>query len=1256
LREVPDARLLLKASQFKDRGTRERVAAAFTAAGVAAERLTILPPQQTTAGHLAAYGHVDIALDPLAYNGTATTCEALWMGVPVVALRGDRHAARVGASLLTAVGLERLIAPSADAYVATAAGLARDLTDLAALRAGLRERMRASALTDGAGFARTVEAVYRTLWRDWCAARHARPAGPQTHPVQAAGLMAPDAAEAMARRLLDANSLDEAESVLRRLIERAPERGMAWFLLGRVRHARGDRDAAIDFLRKAIGFDPRHAPAHNDLGILLQSQGRLEDAEACYRRAIDLSDKFAEAMSNLGAVRAMRGRIDDATAWYGHAIAADPQLAPAHNNLGAALAGLDRSDEAEVLHRRAIALKPDFVDAHYNLGVALQDQGRFEDALASYAKAIELKSDLVDARWNRAYLLLTLGRYADGWREHEWRWRRKEQPPRSYPQPLWRGEPLDGRTVLLHAEQGLGDALQFMRYVPLVAGCGGKVTLQVPAPLLRLAKASLGDRAQVLADGDVLPAFDLHSPLLSLPLAFGTTLETIPADVPYVTVDPAAAARWRERVGDGKGLKVGLVWAGNAMHKNDRNRSVALDRLAPLFGAAGVRWFSLQVGERKADLARLPAGTIADLSDGLTDFAETAAAMAGLDLLIAADTAAAHLAGALAKPVWVLVPFVPDWRWLVGREDSPYYPTARLFRQPARGDWDSVALRVRRALDARTGAPAAASPEVARLLAEAQAKLSAGATDAAERALGAALAADPMHARAWHHLGLIAQGRADHAAAAGLFRRALALEPDAAGVHNNLGVSLGALGRAEEAIACYRRALALRPEYAKACLNLGAALMGTGALAEGNDYLTRAAALDPKLPEAPYNLGNLAEKQGDYAAAAENFRRAAALRPQFYEAHNNLGAVLLKAGDPEAAHASFERAAALKPADAEAHHNLASALFELGRYADALAGCRRATAADPAHAQANFTEAMLLLVQGELREGFEKYEWRWKLGTLVPRNFPVPLWNGEDLAGRTILLHGEQGFGDTIQGLRYVPLVAARGARVVLEVPAALTRLAARLPGVAELVTAGQALPRFDLASPLLSLPRAFATTLETIPADVPYLSAEPDAVERWRKTLDGAGLKVGMAWAGSPLHRSDARRSIAVETLEPLLRLKGVRWFSLQVGERAADLARLAPGLVTDLAPQLSDFAETAAAIANLDLVITVDTAVAHVAGAIGRPAWVMLRKTPDWRWLVDRDDSPWYPTLRLYRQRRRGDWEEVVRRVRTALKQQLK
>src|SRR5262249_38145216 len=209
-----------------------------------------------------------------------------------------------------------------------------------------------------------------------------------------------------------------------------------------------------------------------------------------------------------------------------------------------------------------------------------------------------------------------------------WRWKRKHQPPRSFPQPLWRGEDIAGRTILLHAEQGIGDTLQFMRYAPMVAARGARVILQVPPQVHRLAAAAMGDCAQVIGDGDVAPSFDLHSPLLSLPLALGTTLASVPAAVPYVRADAAAAARWRERIGDAPGLKVGLVWAGNPQHKNDRNRSIAIERLKPLFDAPGARWFSLQVGERASDLARLPAGTLVDLAPGLTDFAETAAAVA----------------------------------------------------------------------------------------------------------------------------------------------------------------------------------------------------------------------------------------------------------------------------------------------------------------------------------------------------------------------------------------------------------------------------------------------------------------------------------------------------------------------------------------------------------------------------------------------------------------------------------------------------
>jgi len=351
----------------------------------------------------------------------------------------------------------------------------------------------------------------------------------------------------------------------------------------------------------------------------------------------------------------------------------------------------------------AIALKPDFADAHYNLGVALHGQGRFDEALTSYDEAARLNPEFVDARWNRAFLWLTMGRFAEGWREHEWRWRRKHQPPRSFPQPLWKGEPIAGRSILLHNEQGIGDTLQFVRYAPLVAAHGARVLVQVQRPLARLVRGSLDGGIEVLAEGDLLPPFDLHAPLLSLPLAFATTLENVPARVPYLKTDAAAAARWRSRIGPAPGLKIGLVWAGNAQHKNDRNRSIALERLLPLIDEIKARWFSLQVGERAGDLARIASGKINNLADRFTDFGETAAAIDNLDLVISVDTAVAHLAGALGKPVWVLLPAVPDWRWLLGRADSPWYPTARLFRQPARGDWDSVMQALRTALRERAG-------------------------------------------------------------------------------------------------------------------------------------------------------------------------------------------------------------------------------------------------------------------------------------------------------------------------------------------------------------------------------------------------------------------------------------------------------------------------------------------------------------------------------------------------------------------------
>ena len=297
--------------------------------------------------------------------------------------------------------------------------------------------------------------------------------------------------------------------------------------------------------------------------------------------------------------------------------------------------------------------------------------------------------------------------------------------------------------------------------------------------------------------------------------------------------------------------------------------------------------------------------------------------------------------------------------------------------------------------------------------------------------------------------------------------------------------------------------------------------------------------------------------------------------------------------------------------------------------------------------------SLLLLLRGDFAQGWAEYEWRWRCKANPERTYlPRPQWSGEPLEGKTVLIQTEQGFGDSFQFLRYVPAVADRGAKVVLTVPGALVRLANNLPGVAAVVSEGDPLPNFDFHCPLLSLPNVFATRMETIPASVPYLAPPADASAAWTERLSSyPGLKVGLVWSGNPENRMNPARSTPLAELEPLLRISGIRWFSLQVGSPARDIALVPRHPIDDLAPFLTDFSETAAAICHIDLVISVETAVAHLAGALGRPVWVPLAVVPAWRWLLGREDSPWYPTMRLFRQTTPGDWTPVVRALADAL-----
>jgi tetratricopeptide (TPR) repeat protein len=463
----------------------------------------------------------------------------------------------------------------------------------------------------------------------------------------------------------------------------------------------GRLDDAVASYERALGLKPDHPQALNNRGNALQALRRFEPALASYHTATALKPDYVEAFNNRGVVLHELKRFDEALADYDRALALMPSCVEALYNRANALQAQDRFDAAIAGYDRALALRGEHAEAWYNRGNALKELGRIDEALTSYGKAQALKPDYVEAHWNEAYLRLLLGDFERGLAQSEWRWQNAalELRPRSFAQPLWRGtEPLEGRTILLYGDEGLGDAIFYCRYVPLLAARGARVVLEVEEPL-RALLSGLAGVSRCVSRAEAAPAFDLHCPISSLPLAFATRLATIPATIPYL-VAPATSPRWPALRAAKDRPRIGLAWSGNPRHRNDRNRSIPLAAFAPLLDA-NATFVSLQKDVRPADAATLSElAPILDLGASLTDLADTAAVIAELDLVICADTSVAHLAGALGVPVWILLPFVPDWRWQLGRDDSPWYPTARLFRQDDQRDWHRVVRHVGKALRA----------------------------------------------------------------------------------------------------------------------------------------------------------------------------------------------------------------------------------------------------------------------------------------------------------------------------------------------------------------------------------------------------------------------------------------------------------------------------------------------------------------------------------------------------------------------------
>jgi tetratricopeptide (TPR) repeat protein len=1069
--------------------------------------------------------------------------------------------------------------------------------------------------------------------------------------------------------LIEMRRFAEALACFDQAIAGAPKFTLAFNNRGLVLAELKRFDEALASFDAAIKVDPNNALSYANRGYVLNELKRFDEALASCDVALARSPDHPEALNNRGLAFNGLRRLEEALASFDQALAINPELVEALSNRAVTLKDLKRLDEALASCDRALALDPASAVAHYNRGTTLKAMKRCDEALPAYGRAIAARPDFVEAHWNEALCRLLVGDFAGGWEKYEWRWKTEEAQgtQRDFAQPQWNRESdIRGKTILLHAEQGFGDALQFSRYVGLVAARGANVILEVRPPLKRLL-AGIDGAPTIVARGEPLPPFDLHCPLLSLPLAFATRLATIPAPTP-LRIPTEQAEKWHARLGRKSGLRVGLVWSGNPAHKNDQNRSLALTLLDPFFDLP-VEFVSLQKEVSEEDRMRLAARCIAHYGEELADFSDTAALASLMDLVISVDTSVAHLAASLGLPTWILLPFIPDWRWLLEREDSPWYPTARLFRQREDGDWSDVLGEVlselRGAADRfgeRATAPsyARAEHQATQPIEVALALHRDGRLADAEGGYRRILEDQPDHFDALHLLGVIFHQQGNHAEAVEQIDRALERQPGNAFALNNRGIALVALKRFDQALVSFESATAREPGYAEAYANAADVLTELKRFEEAVQSCDRAVALKPDFAGAHNNRGRALHGLGRFEEALASFDKAIALKPDFADAFNKRGGALDALGRTEDALASFEQAIALDPHDAKLLNNRALVLGELKRFDEALTTYRTATALKPDYGDAHWNQALCLLLTGDFERGLDEYEWRWETDHFRrgKRNFAAPLWSGgEDPAGKRVLLHAEQGFGDTIQFCRYVRLAAARGAHVILEVQPPLRRLLANLEGASAVLAHGEALPQFDLHCPLPSLPRAFATRLETIPALGAPLRAPPELVEQWKARL-GPRTKprVGIAWSGNPGIRYDRHRAIPLHKMQALLNAP-VQLVSLHKEARPDDLdviSKNAPDML-HFGPQHTDFLETAALIELMDVVVTVDTAIAHLSCAMGHPTFILLPFVPDWRWLLDREDSPWYPNARLFRQPRPGNWDDVLERLVDELQRNL-
>jgi len=966
------------------------------------------------------------------------------------------------------------------------------------------------------------------------------------------------------------NDLKTGEGIAKEILAVDPQEPYANHFLGLVAYQNNDLKTAIEYMNCSIDQMPENDEFFCNLGEVYRKQNKPQMAIQSLKNALKIKPESAHTLYHLSLIYNSLNKVHLAIDACYQCLEVHPEHVHALLHLNTLLQSIGSYDDAITMCEKALRLNINDNKAWNCLGVAWHKKGHYEMAFHCFDKALQIdpKSEL--AHENRAVLWLLHKEYEKGFLAYQW-FRKNTLTP-----ALSLNDTLNGKRILIYSERGFGDIIQFSRYIPLLKKQGASVIFKVPSELMRLfSDAQLADQ-YVLNDQKECPVYDHAAGILFLPCFFQTTFHTIPAEIPYLKGPESIKRQLSQEIkSHKKQFNIGIIWAGNPQNENDLHRSIPLSCFESIARLPGIRLFSFQ---KDAHHIR----QLDDLDDGISivnlgalfeDFSDTASAIKAMDLMICVETAVAHLAGALGHPTWLLLSTVPDWRWLLDCQDSPWYPSMKIFRQTQIDNWSDVMVNVKNAL----------LPVMTKTMYQKGTRhIEAEHYSKAYEFFEPITQINPKFFEAWFHMGNVCGFQKHFNHSIDCYEKALAINPNHAICQYNLGRAWYGQRNYKNAIACFQKAVDIDPSYFKAIYNLGS---------------------------AHYRIRNL-DQSIDY------FIQALKLKPDQIDIYTNLGACYGKKGD----------------------------------IASALSWHQKSLDASPDYANGHYNMGISLLLDGHLHEGFKEYEWRLKRPDFPTPGYEQPMWDGSEFDNKTILVYMEQGFGDAIQFVRYLPFVKFRGGTVILLCHSFLQSLFKSAKGADQVITENDPLPFFDWHISLMSLPAIFKTGLDSIPDKIPYLSIPQESKEPLSTLIDphNSVFKVGFVWAGNPSNKHDKERSIPLHMFSYLASVKDIKLFSLQKEQQSQSFNLFD---FIDLSPHLHDFSDTAFAISKMDLIISADTAVAHLSGAIDHPAWILLPKVPDWRWLLNRDDSPWYPSIRLFRQKDPGNWSDVFSAVLRAI-----